>query len=487
MMYDVKIRGGIFLKVLYVSSEATPFAFSGGLGEVAGALPQALKKNKVDCRVIMPLYEQIPESLRKKMKFVGSFEVSVSWRRQYCGIFNATANGVTYYFVDNEYYFKRSGLYGHYDDAERFSYFSRAVLDAIAHIDFKPDIIHCNDWQTALIPFYYTCFYADMPGYENIKTVYTIHNIQYQGVFGKEILNELIGVSPDKYSLIEYDDTVNFAKGAIECANKVTTVSPTYSYEILDPWYSHGLDSILNQRSWKLCGILNGIDTVSYNPETDTDIFYKYSVDKKAGKARNKKALQEHFGFEVNKEIPIIAIVSRLVSHKGLDLIKAVIDELLYNTEVRVIVLGSGDYEYEEFFRSVAERHPDKFRLVLGFIPDLSRKIYAGSDMLLMPSKSEPCGLSQLVALRYGTIPIVRETGGLKDTIVDCGDSQGNGFTFKTYNAHDMLWAVNRAIDLFYNKKPEWKKVVDRAMKADHSWNSSALQYIDMYNGIISQ
>lgn len=475
------------MKVLFVSSEATPFALSGGLGEVAGALPQALKANKVDCRVIMPLYGQIPDNLRKKMKFITSFEVQVAWRRQYCGLFKATANGVTYYFVDNEYYFKRTGLYGHYDDAERFSFFSRAVLDSIAKIDFKPDVIHCNDWQTALVPFYYTVYYANTLGYEGIKTIYTIHNIQYQGVFGREILNELIGISPDKYSLVEYDGIVNFAKGAIECSNKVTTVSPTYSHEILDPWYSHGLDNILNQRSWKLCGILNGIDTASYDPSTDESIFYNFSAEKKAGKARNKKALQEYYGFEVNKEIPIIAIVSRLVSHKGLDLIKSVIDEILYNTDVRIVVLGSGDLEYEEFFKGVAQRHPDKFRLTLGFIPDLSRKIYAGSNMLLMPSKSEPCGLSQLIALRYGTIPIVRETGGLKDTIFDCGDNQGNGFTFKTYNAHDMLWAINRAIDLFYNHKPQWKKVVARAMEADHSWNSSSLEYIDMYNDLVCE
>lgn len=479
------LKGVDFLKVLFVSSEATPFALSGGLGEVAGALPQALKANKVDCRVILPLYGQIPNNLRKKMKFLTSFEVNVAWRSQYCGIFKAIENGVTYYFVDNEYYFKRDSLYGHYDDAERFSYFSRAVLEAISHIDFKPDILHCHDWQTALVPFYYSAFYYNRLGYENIKTVYTIHNIQYQGLFGKEILNELIGVSPDKYSLIEYDGIVNFSKSAIECANKVTTVSPTYANEIMDAWYSHGLDPILNQRSWKLCGILNGIDTLSYDPENDPDIFYKYSLQKKAGKSRNKKALQEHFDFEVNKNIPIICIVSRLVSHKGLDLIRTVIDELLYTTEVRIIVLGSGDSEYEDFFKGVAQRHPDKFRLALGFIPELSRKLYAGSDMLLMPSKSEPCGLSQLIALRYGTIPIVRETGGLKDTIFDCGDPNGNGFTFKTYDAYDMLWAINRAIDLYYNRNTEWKKLVSRALGIDHSWNNSALQYIDMYNDVL--
>lgn len=473
------------MKVLFVSSEATPFAYSGGLGEVAGALPRALTENGVDCRVIMPLYGSITDEQRNSMKYVTNFQVPVSWRNQYCGVFEAKVNGVTYYLLDNEYYFKREGFYGYYDDAERFAFFSRAVLEALLHLDFKPDILHCNDWQTALVPFYHSVFYADNDKLRDIKTVYTIHNIQYQGIFGKEILNELIGIGPDKYSLIEYDGIVNFAKAAIECSNKVTTVSPTYANEILDPWYSHGLDSILYQRSWKLCGILNGIDTISYNPATDPDIFYKYSVDKKAGKARNKKALQEYFGYEVNKDIPIITIISRLVSHKGLDLIKAVIDELLYNTEVRIIMLGSGDYEYEEFFKGVAERHPDKFRLTLGFIPDLSRKMYAGSDMLLMPSKSEPCGLSQLVALRYGTIPIIRETGGLKDTISDCGDMKGNGFTFKTYNAHDMLWSINRAIDLFYNNKPEWRSLVSRALKCDHSWNNSSLEYIKMYKELL--
>lgn len=471
------------MKVLLASSEATPFAVSGGLAEVAGALPKALmEKEDMDVRVILPLYECVTEEQRKNLNFLFCFDVSVSWRKQYCGVFETKVGKVTYYLVDNEYYFKRSGLYGYYDDAERYSFFSRAVLDIIGRLeDYKPDIIHCNDWQTALIPLYYNCFYRYLPGYDNIRTVYTIHNIQYQGVYGMEVLNEVVGLDPADYSLIEYDGCANFTKAAIECCNKVSTVSPTYANEILDPWFSHGLDGILHKNYWKLTGILNGIDVESYDPHTDPAIKYHYSQARKAGKAKDKEALEEMYGFEHKPEVPIISLISRLVSHKGLDLITAIVDQLLNTTEVRFLVLGSGDQSYEDYFRGVAARHPDKFRLELGFRPDLSRQIYAGSDIFLMPSKSEPCGLSQMIALRYGTIPIVRETGGLKDSVSDCGDGIGNGFTFKTYNAHDMLWAITRSIDLYYNDKVGWKNLVNRAMKCDNSWNKSADQYIEMY------
>ncbi len=471
------------MKILLASSEATPYAVSGGLAEVAGALPKALNTKKdLDVRVILPLYACVTEEQRKDLTFLFHFDVQVSWRTQYCGIFEGKIGNVTYYLVDNEYYFKRSGLYGFYDDAERFSFFSRAVLDTIAHLDgFKPDIIHCNDWQTALIPLYYNCFYKDRPGYENIRTVYTIHNIQYQGVYGMDVVNEVIGLDPADYALIEYDGCANFSKAAIECCNKVSTVSPSYAKEILDPWFSHGLDGILHKNEWKLTGILNGIDVESYDPHTDPAVHYHYNVERKAGKTRDKTELEELFGFEHKPEVPIIALISRLVSHKGLDLITAIIDELLSTTEVRFIVLGSGDNEYEDFFRGLAVRHGDKFRLELGFRPDLARKIYAGADLFLMPSKSEPCGLSQMIALRYGTLPIVRETGGLRDSVTDCGDGEGNGFTFKTYNAHDMLWAITRGIDLYYNDKKTWKQVVNRAMKSDNSWDKSADLYIQMY------
>ncbi len=472
------------MKVLYAASEALPFAASGGLADVAGSLPQALRKRLIGCRVVMPLYDTIKQELKDTMKFITNISVPVAWRRQYCGIFEAKYGGVTYYLIDNQYYFKREGLYGYYDDAERFAFFSRAILEIIPHIDFKPDIIHCNDWQTALTPLYYSTIYATQPGYENIKTVFTIHNIQYQGVYGKELIDNVVGLDYSYKNLIEYDDTVNFAKAAIECANAVTTVSPSYAKEILDPWYSHGLDTILKQRSFKLRGILNGIDVENYNPETDKDIFKNYSAEKMTGKATNKRELQKFFGLPEKKDTPVMGMVTRLVSHKGLDLCKAVLDELLATTDIQLVVLGSGDTEYEDFFRGLASRYPEQVGLCLGFIPDLARKIYAGSDLFLMPSKSEPCGLSQMVALRYGSIPIVRETGGLRDSVKDSGDGEGNGFTFANYNAHEMLYTIRRACE-GYNDKKGWKILVKRAMESDNSWGKSANEYIRMYKEIL--
>ena len=472
------------MKVLYAASEALPFAASGGLADVAGSLPQALRKRLIGCRVVMPLYSTIKQELRDTMKFITNISVPVAWRRQYCGIFEAKYGGVTYYLLDNEYYFKREGLYGYYDDAERFAFFSRAILEIIPHIDFKPDVIHCNDWQTALTPLYYSTIYATQPGYENIKTVFTIHNIQYQGVYGKELIDNVVGLDYSHKNLIEYDDTVNFAKAAIECANAVSTVSPSYAKEILDPWYSHGLDTILKERSFKLRGILNGIDVENYNPETDKDIFKNYSAEKMTGKATNKRELQKFFGLPEKKDTPVMGMVTRLVSHKGLDLCKAVLDELLATTDIQLVVLGSGDTEYEDFFRGLASRYPEQVGLCLGFIPDLARKIYAGTDLFLMPSKSEPCGLSQMVALRYGSIPIVRETGGLRDSVKDSGDNEGNGFTFANYNAHEMLHSIRRACEGYSDKKG-WKILVKRAMESDNSWGKSANEYIRMYKEIL--
>ncbi len=473
------------MKVLYVASEALPFKASGGLGDVAGSLPQALRKRLIGARVVMPLYDTISQELKDSMTFITSISVPVAWRRQYCGIFEAKANGVIYYLIDNQYYFKRDGLYGYYDDAERFAFFSRAVLEIIPHIDFKPDIIHCNDWQTALTPVYYSCIYANQPGYENIKTVFTIHNIQYQGTYGMQLIPEVVGIPDSASNLLEYGGDCNYMKGAIECADKVTTVSPSYANEILDPWYSHGLDIILNQRSWKLSGILNGIDTVLYNPETDPDIVKNYSSEDFAKKKpASKKVLQETFNLPVRKDVPLIGMVSRLVGHKGLDLVKAVLDELLATTDVQFVVLGSGEWQYENFFREIAAKYPDKMGLELGFIPSLSKKIYAGSDMFLMPSKSEPCGLSQMIALRYGSIPIVRETGGLRDSIQDSGDGEGNGFSFSSYNAHDMLFTIKRAIEGYQNTKG-WNILVKRAMECDNSWGKSANEYIKLYKSLL--
>ena len=472
------------MKVLFASSEALPFKASGGLGDVAGSLPQALRKRLIGCRVVMPLYDTISQELKDSMTFLTSISVPVAWRRQYCGIFEAKAGGVIYYLLDNQYYFKRDGIYGYYDDAERFAFFARAVLEIIPAIGFKPDIIHCNDWQTALTPVYYNTLYANRPGYENIKTVFTIHNIQYQGTYGMELVNEVIGIPESATSLVEYDGDVNFMKGAIETADKVTTVSPSYANEILDPWYSHGLDIILNQRSWKLSGILNGIDTDLYNPETDKDIAVNYNSSNFEPKKINKQKLQEYFSLPIREDVPVIGMVTRLVGHKGLDLVKAVLDELLATTDIQFVVLGSGEWQYESFFKDMAAKYPDKMGLKLGFVPSLSKKIYAGADMFLIPSKSEPCGLSQMISLRYGTIPIVRETGGLRDSIKDSGDGEGNGFTFSSYNAHDMLFTIKRAIE-GYSHREGWNILMKRAMECDNSWGKSANEYIRLYKSLL--
>lgn len=473
------------MKVLYVSSEAQPFMASGGLGDVAGSLPQALRRRLIGCRVVMPLYDTIKQELKDTMTFVTSISVPVAWRRQYCGIFQAKHKGVIYYLLDNQYYFKRDSIYGHYDDAERFTFFSRAVLEMLPHIDFKPDIINCNDWQSALTPVFYTTMYAKDPWYQNIKTVFTIHNIQYQGTYGMDLIGDVIGLKPEDAGIVEYDGDVNFMKGAIECADKVTTVSPSYAEEILDPWYSHGLDTILRARQWKLQGILNGIDVDSYNPETDESLEVNYNIDTVfEGKRANKKLLQENMGLPVREDVPVIGLVSRLVSHKGLDLVKAVFDEFLSTTDVQVVVVGSGDWQYENYFRELTNKYHDKIAVRIGFVPSLARKIYAGSDLFLMPSKSEPCGLSQMVALRYGTVPIIRETGGLRDSITDSGDGEGNGFTFKTYNAHDMLGAIHRGLGAYWNKD-YWPTLVERAMKCDFSWGRSANEYIKMYKQLL--
>ncbi len=472
------------MKVLYAASEALPFMASGGLADVAGSLPAAMRKRLVGCRVVMPLYDGISQDLKDTMKFITSISVPVAWRRQYCGIFEAKHNGVIYYLLDNQYYFKRQGIYGHFDDAERFAFFSRAVLEMLAVIDFKPDIIHANDWQSALIPVYYTLFYGKAPEYQNIKTVFTIHNIQYQGQYGMDILEDVFGIPWDCRDVVEQDGCVNLMKGAIECADKVTTVSETYAKEILDPYFSHKLDPILKERQWKLAGILNGIDVDNYNPETDPALFENYTEETvKAGKAVNKAALQERLNLPKKADVPLIGMVTRLVSHKGLDLVKHIFDRLL-EQDVQVVILGSGDWAYETFFREKYEQYPEKFCYCMGFVPELARKIYAAADIFLMPSQSEPCGLAQMVACRYGTPPVVRRTGGLADSIRDCGDGEGFGFVFDTYNADDMLYAIERALGAYANKD-HWPILVQRCMTTDFSWGRSANTYIRMYKEML--
>lgn len=475
------------MKVLYCASEALPFVATGGLADVAGSLPKALRSRMVACRVVIPLYDNIEQQFKDQMRFVTSISVPVAWRRQYCGIFEAKIGNVIYYLIDNQYYFKRNGgIYGHFDDAERYSFFSRAILEMLPYVDFKPDIIHTNDWQTALVPTYYRLFYANNEWYTGIKTLFTIHNIQYQGQYGKEILEDVFGIPNYSSQLLEFDKCVNLMKGAIECANWVSTVSPTYAKEILDPWFSHKLDPILKERSWKLSGILNGIDTDLYNPETDPDIYVNYNVDTRDKKAENKRALQERLTLEQNPDFPLIGMVTRLVSHKGLDLVKDAIDNIMQQSNAQMVVLGSGDQEYENYFQWMQEKYPGRFILALGFVPELSRKIYAGSDIFLMPSKSEPCGLSQMIALRYGSIPVVRETGGLKDSISDSGDNIGNGFTFQTYNPGDMLNTLHRAITAYNEEKEGWKVLTERAMNCDNSWGKSANEYIKLYKNMLS-
>ncbi len=472
------------MKILFASSEAVPFAASGGLADVAGSLPKAIRAKGHDCRIVIPLYKSIPDELRKKMLFLKNITVDVSWRKQYCGIFVAVLNGISYYFIDNEYYFSRDGLYGFYDDCERFVFFDRAVLEMLKYIDFKPDIIHCHDWQTALIPVYYNVYYKYQQGYDGIKNVFTIHNIEYQGKYGKEVLNELMGIPMYHSNLLEYDGYINMMKGAIETADRITTVSPSYAWEILDPWYAHGLDRILVTKQYKLKGILNGIDYELYDPETDENISHHFSKKDISGKADCKKELIDELRLD-DGDGPIIGIVTRFVKHKGIDLIRCVFEEIV-NMGIRFAVLGSGEKIYEDFFTEMAARYPGKVAVRLGFVPELSHKIYAGADIFLMPSQSEPCGLAQMMSMRYGTVPIVRETGGLRDSVRDNGGENGNGYTFKTYNANDMLDAVKRAVRDFGNKK-EWEALIRREMECDYSWSASADIYVELYEELMSE
>lgn len=478
-------RGYSNMKVLYCASEALPFYATGGLADVAGSLPVALRRRLIGCRVVIPMYDGLPQEMRDNMKFVTSISVPVAWRRQYCGIFEAKYKGVIYYLIDNQYYFKRTGFYGHFDDAERFAFFSRAIIEMLPHIDFKPDVLHANDWQTALVPIYYRVFYANKENYSGIKTLFTIHNIQYQGQYGMEILEDVLGIPKTEAQLLECDGSANLMKGAIECSNWVSTVSPTYANEIMDPWFAHKLDTIIRERSWKVSGILNGIDVESYNPETDDKLYANFSVTDMSGKAINKAEVQKRVGLDVNPDVPLVGMVTRLVSHKGLDLVKGSIDNVMEYSNAQFVVLGSGDWEYETYFKEMQEKYPGRFAIYIGFVPELSRKIYAASNIFLMPSKSEPCGLSQMIALRYGSIPVVRETGGLKDSIADSGDGIGNGFTFATYNASDMLEALHRAIYSYNKSREGWNVLVERAMNCDNSWGKSAKEYIKLYKEII--
>lgn len=472
------------MKVLFATSEAGPFMRTGGLGDVSQALPQALTKEKQDVRVIMPLYDGIKDIYRQTMQFLGSKVVTLGWRQQYAGVFFYEYEGVKYYFVDNEYYFKRFGIYGHYDDGERFAFFSRAVLDILPLIDFAPDIIHCNDWQTGLIPVYLDAFYRGDDRYANIRTVMTIHNIEFQGSMDRSCISDVFGIPASHASKVEYNNAANMLKAGIEASHAVTTVSRTYAEEILNPYFAYGLEDILSKRSYKIRGILNGIDTDMYNPSKDEALVAKYTLKTVSKKAADKKMLQELVNLPVAGDKPLIGMVTRLTNQKGLDLVMEVLEEIL-SMDLQMVVLGTGDWKYETALNEMSRRYSNKLAVIINFSKDIASKIYAGSDMFLMPSKFEPCGLSQMIAMRYGSVPIVRETGGLKDTVpaFNPTDLTGRGFTFKTYNAYDMLDAVRRAVGTYYNKA-EWSAVVSNDMKGDYSWKSSAKEYIKLYNEI---
>lgn len=471
------------MKIAFVASEAAGYIKTGGLGDVIQSLPASLAKYKNnEVCVFIPYYKAIKENKRIKTELIKSFDVDLSWRRQYVGVYKSKARRkVAVYLIDNEYYFGRDNCYGYFDDGERFAYFSKAVLQAMLELDIKPDIIHSNDWQSALVPIFLHAFYHESLG--SAKTVYTIHNMEYQGKTDPYFICDTLGLPAEYTKTLTYDGCINFMKGAILSADAVTTVSKTYAEEIKYPYFAYGLSDIINQHAFKLSGIVNGIDTKLYNPETDKTLFANYNVCTfKEGKRKNKEALQEELGLEINGDIPVIAMVTRLVSHKGLDLVCAALDELM-SKELQIVIIGTGDYSYEQKLKACAENNPKKLSVNLCFNSALASQIYASADMFLMPSKSEPCGLSQLIAMRYGTVPIVKTTGGLKDTVspFETETQTGLGFTFQTFNKDDMVDAINRAINVYLNDKDSWNKLVENDITKDSSWDKQTQEYITLY------
>ena len=465
-------------KILFVASEARPFIATGGLADVIGSLPQALASDaKYDIRVILPLYSDIKPEYRRKMSFLGNIYVPLAWRNQYCGVFTCQENGVTYYFIDNEYYFKRLGCYGYYDDGERFAFFSRGVLEVLPFIGFYPDVIHCHDWQAALVSVYLKTLYRDRPEYQAIRALFTIHNIEYQGKYSLDILEDLFGLSNEYRGLLEYDGCINLMKAAIECSERFSTVSPTYAKEIQTAEYAHGLQDIICKNASKLTGILNGIDVNSYNSQNDKALFANFDGENLENKTVCKTELQKMLGLPV-KNVPMLAMISRLVSHKGLDLVKTVAEDILHE-DIQFVLLGTGDVSYEEYFKDLGRRYEGKASVNIAFNGDLSRKIYSGADLFLMPSLSEPCGLSQMIASRYATVPVVRETGGLYDSIKPYG-AGGNGFTFSSCNPYDMLYVIHEAIDTYKNKAA-WVDLMKKVLSVDFSWSRSAEEYKKLY------
>lgn len=472
-------------KILFVGAEVMPFAATGGLGDVLGSLPAALKRehgDDIDVRVVMPLYDAIKPEWRNQMKQEAVFNLPLSWRNLYCGIHSLVKDGVTYYFIDNEYYFKRGALYGYGDEAERYAFFCKAAVEMLGVIGFYPDVLHAHDWQAALSITYLNFEYRWRREYQNIKTVFTIHNIEYQGQFPNSVVGFVFGFGHSDY--LDYNGCINLMKCAIEMANVVTTVSPRYAEEIRSNEYAHGLAPILEKNAHKLIGILNGIDYDYYNPESDYAIYEQFTSGDIEKKRRNKTELQKSLGLPVREDVPLVAIVSRLASHKGLDLVRDVAYRLVDNHDIQLVILGKGEAQYENFFVDLERCRHDKVRALMMYDRDLSKCIYAAADIFLMPSKSEPCGLSQMIASRYGAIPVVRETGGLYDSIKGYwllnGTILGNGFTFANYSSEELYERTNAAIELYHNNEL-YPLFMKKIMDTDFSWGTSARKYYMLY------
>ncbi|MDF2951997.1 MAG: glycogen/starch synthase, ADP-glucose type [Anaerocolumna sp.] len=473
-------------KILFAASECVPFIKTGGLADVVGSLPKYINQQDYDVRVILPCYKAIPASFKENMEYKTHFYMELAWRNQYVGIMELKLQGVTFYFLDNEFYFSGSTPYSNiHEDIEKFAFFSKAVLSALPLIEFRPDIIHCHDWQTGLIPVYLHDTFSKGEFYQGIKTIMTIHNLKFQGVWDIKTVQDITGLSEYYFTsdkLEAYGDA-NYLKGGIVYSDLVTTVSDSYAFEIQTPFFGEGLDGLMSAKANSLMGIVNGIDYEEYDPQTDKLITYNYNArDFRKEKIKNKRALQKELGLKNNDKSFMVGIVSRLTDQKGLDLIDCVIEELC-SDDVQLVVLGTGEQKYENLFRHYAWKYSDRVSANIFYSNERSHKIYAGCDAFLMPSLFEPCGLSQLISLRYGTVPIVRETGGLRDTVEPYNEyeSTGTGFSFQNYNAHDMLNTVNYAKNIFLNKKREWNKLIDRAMAKDFSWKNSALKYENIY------
>ncbi len=475
-------------KILFAASESVPFIKTGGLADVVGSLPKNFDKTQYDIRVILPKYACMKQEWKERLEYITNFYMGYNWKDRYVGIFKLVLDGITFYFVDNEEYFNGDRPYSNDGlwDIQRFGYFSKAVLSILPVIDFKPDIIHCHDWQTGLIPVYLDHFRFEGEYYRGIKTVMTIHNLKFQGIWGTKEVRDITGL-PEYYftsdKLEAYRDA-NLLKGGIVYADRVTTVSNTYAQEIKMPFYGERLDGLMNARSNELWGIVNGIDYEEYNPQTDKWLTYNYTAETfRKEKVKNKTALQKELGLAVDAKKMMIGIVSRLTDQKGFDLVAHVFDELCQD-DIQIVALGTGDERYENMFRHYAWKYPDKVSANIYYSEEMSHKIYGSCDAFLMPSLFEPCGLSQLMSLRFGTLPIVRETGGLKDTVDPYNEYEktGTGFSFANYNAHEMMDTVRYAEKIYYDRKREWNRIVERAMSKDFSWKSSAKQYEDLYH-----